>query len=57
MVKEKQSAKTILEALKIGMAQPHMTASALLVLCPYAEERKSLFLIDPHQPSSPNKLL
>jgi hypothetical protein len=40
MVKEKKSAKAILEALKIEMAQPHMTASALLVLCPYAEQRK-----------------
>jgi hypothetical protein len=56
MVKEEKSAKAILEALKIEMAQPHMTASALLVLCPYAEQRK-VVLIDPHQPSSPNKLL
>jgi hypothetical protein len=40
MVKEKKSAKAILEALKIEMAQPHMTASALLVLCPYAEQRQ-----------------
>jgi hypothetical protein len=40
MVKEKQSAKAILEALKIEMARPHMTASALLVLCPDAEQRK-----------------
>jgi hypothetical protein len=40
MVKEKQSAKAVLEALKIDMAQPHMTASALAVLCPDAEQRK-----------------
>jgi hypothetical protein len=40
MVKERKSAKAILEALKIEMAQPHMTASALLALCPYTEERK-----------------
>jgi hypothetical protein len=44
MVKEKQSAKTILEALKIETAQPHMTASALAVLCPDAEQRK--FVLD-----------
>jgi hypothetical protein len=44
MVKEKQSAKAILEALKIEMAQPHMTASALAVLCPDAEQRK--FVLD-----------
>jgi hypothetical protein len=40
MVKEKQSAKAVLEALKIEMAQPHMTASALAVLRPDAEQRK-----------------
>ena len=44
MVKEKKSAKATLEALKIEMARPHMTASALLVLCPYAEPRKKLVL-------------
>jgi len=57
MVKEKKSAKAILEALKIEMAQPRMTASALLVLCPDAEQRKLVLDRDPHQPSSPNKLL
>jgi hypothetical protein len=42
MVKEKKSAKAILEAFKIEMAQPHMTASALLVLCPFTQPRKKL---------------
>jgi hypothetical protein len=51
VVKEKKSLNAILEALKIEMAQPHMTASALLVLCPCAERRNGV-LVHPHQLSS-----
>lgn len=42
VVKRQRSAKTILAALKIETAQPHMTASALAGLCSAAERRKSV---------------
>jgi hypothetical protein len=32
MVREKESARAIFEALKIEMAQPHITASALVAI-------------------------
>jgi hypothetical protein len=40
MVREKKSVKAILAALKIEMAQPHITASALAALYPDAELQK-----------------
>jgi hypothetical protein len=40
MVREKKLAKAVLAALKIEMAQPHITASALAALYPDAERRK-----------------
>lgn len=46
MVREKKSAKAVLAALKIEMAPPHITSSALAVLRPDAEQRM-LILSDP----------
>jgi gamma-glutamyl phosphate reductase len=46
MVKAKQSAKAILEALKVEMAQPHITASALGALYRCDVEQQKLVLVD-----------
>jgi hypothetical protein len=46
MVKAENSAKAILEALKVEMAQRHITASALAALYRCDAEQQKLVLID-----------
>ena len=40
MTREKKSARAIFEALKIEMAQPHITASALAAICQERQQPK-----------------
>jgi hypothetical protein len=46
MMKTQKSANAILEALKVEMAQPHITASALAALHRCDAEQQKLVLVD-----------
>jgi hypothetical protein len=46
MEKAKKSANAILDALKVEMAQPHITASALAALYRCDAEQQKLVLVD-----------